>query len=124
MSPSKTRSERTRHPTMWTVQVLRWEFREHASERERLLAEGEERGPGVQLGQQIGAIAVTDRPFAIAVAQHFLERYAEEAAGRMSLEIHVHPPERDVEDEGALRSAMRSWSGAGSLGSRAMSNSR
>jgi hypothetical protein len=103
VSAPKTRPERTRHPTLWTVEALRWEFREHETEYDRLLAKKGEKGPGVQLGQQIGAIEVTDRAFAIAVAHHFLDRYAEEAAGRMSLEIHVHPPERDVEDEDAYR---------------------
>jgi hypothetical protein len=100
---SKTRPERTRHPTLWTVEAVRWELREHETEYDRLLAKQGEQGPGVQLGQQIGAIAVTDRAFAIAVAHHFLDRYAEEAAGRMSLEIHVHPPEQDVEDEDAYK---------------------
>ena len=57
----------------------------------------------MQLGQQINVVEVTDRAFAIAVAHHFLDRHAEEAAGRMSLEIHVHPPEQDVEDESAYR---------------------
>ena len=32
-----------------------------------------------------------------------LDRFAEEAAGRMSLEIHLHPPAKDVEDESAYR---------------------
>ena len=52
----------------------------------------------MQLGESLTAISVTDRPFAIAVAHHFLDRYAEEAAGRMSLEVHVHPPEQDLGD--------------------------
>jgi hypothetical protein len=32
-----------------------------------------------------------------------LPRFAEEAAGRMTLELHIHPPEEDVEDEDAYR---------------------
>ena len=88
---------------MWTVEAVRWEFREHASEYQRLLAKKGEKGAGVQLGEQINVVEVTDRAFAIAVAHHFLDRHAEEAAGRMSLEIHVHPPEQDVEDESAYR---------------------
>ena len=103
MSNPKERRERTRHPTLWTVEAVRWEFREHETEYDRLLAKKGEKGPGVQLGQQIGAIDVTDREFAIAIAHHFLDRFAEEAAGRMSLEIHVHPPEQDIEDESAYR---------------------
>jgi hypothetical protein len=95
----KTRPERTRHATLWTVEAVRWEFREHETEYDRLLAKKREKGPGVQLGQQIAAIDVEDRAFAIAVGHHFLDRYAEEAAGRMSLEIHIHPPEQDLQDE-------------------------
>ena len=99
MAAPKTRPERTRHPTLWTVEAVRWEFREHETEYDRLLAKKREKGPGVQLGQQIAAVDVEDREFAIAVASHFLHRFAEEAAGRMSLEIHVYPPEKDLEDE-------------------------
>lgn len=103
MSAPKTRSERTRHPTLWTVEAVRWEFREHETEYERLLARKREKGPGVQLGQQIDRAEVPDRPYAVAIAHHLLDRHAEEAAGRMSLEIHVHPPEKDIEDESAYR---------------------
>ena len=103
MLAPKKRPERSRHPTLWTVEAVRWEFREHETEYQRLLAKKGEKGPGVQLGQQINVVEVTDRAFAIAVAHHFLDRHAEEAAGRMSLEIHVHPPEQDVEDESAYR---------------------
>lgn len=99
MEDPKTRPERTRHPTLWSVQALRWEFYEHRSEYQRLLAKKREKGPGVQLGQQIAAVDVEDRELAIAVACHFLRRYAEEAAGRMSLEVHVFPPEQDLDDE-------------------------
>jgi hypothetical protein len=85
------------------VEVVRWEFRKHETEQERLLAEKGEEGPGVQLGQRIAGADVEDREFAIAIAHHFLDRYSEEAAGRMSLEIHIHPPEKDVEDEDAYK---------------------
>jgi hypothetical protein len=101
MPAPKKRPERTRHPTLWTVEAVRWEFREHETEYDRLLAKKREKGPGVQLGQQIAAVDVEDRALAIAIGRHFLHRFAEEAAGRMSLEIHVHPPEQDLEDESA-----------------------
>ena len=103
MSESKTRPERTRHPTLWTVEAVRWEFRQHRSEYERLLAKKGEGGPGVQLGERIAGVDLEDRELALAIAHHFLDRYAEEAAGRMSLEIHIHPPEKDIEDENAYR---------------------
>ena len=101
MPPPDKRPERTRHPELWSVEAVKWEFRQHESEYQRLLAKKREQGPGVQLGQQIAAVDVEDRDFAIAIAHHFLDRYAEEAAGRFSLEIHIHPPEKDVEDEDA-----------------------
>jgi hypothetical protein len=101
-SPKKVR-ERTRHPTLWTVEAVRWEFRKHEAEYDRLLARKRDKGPGVQLGERIDRAEVPDRPYALAIAHHLLDRYAEEAAGRMSLEIHVHPPDRDVEDEIAYR---------------------
>jgi hypothetical protein len=103
VSESKRRLERTRHPTLWTVEAVRWEFRKHESEEERLLAEQGEEGPGVQLGQRIAGADVEDREFAVAIGHHFLDRFAGEAAGRMSLEIHLHPPLRDVEDENAYK---------------------
>jgi hypothetical protein len=99
MAPPKKRPERTRHPTMWTVEVVRWQFREHESEYQRLLAKKREKGPGVQLGQQIKVVDVTDRAFALAVARHFLDRHIEEAVGPMSLEVHIYAPERELQDE-------------------------
>jgi hypothetical protein len=101
MAAPKKRLERTRHPTLWTVEAVRWEFRKHETEQERLLAEKGEEAPGVQLGQRIAGADVEDREFAIAIAHHFLDPFAEEAAGRMSLEVHLHPPQRDAEDENA-----------------------
>jgi hypothetical protein len=103
MEASKTRPERTRHPTLWTVEAVRWEFREHETEYQRLLAKKRDKGPGVQLGQRIAGADVEDREFAVAIGHHFLDRFAQEAAGRMSLEIHVHPPEQDLEDESAYK---------------------
>jgi hypothetical protein len=103
MAEPKKIPERTRHPDLWVVEAVRWEFREHESEYQRLLAKKREKGPGVQLGQQIDRAEVPDRPYALAIAHHLLDRYAEEAAGRMSLEIHIHPPEKDIEDESVYR---------------------
>jgi hypothetical protein len=103
MPAPKKRSERTRHPTLWAVEAVRWEFREHETEYDRLLARKRHKGPGVQLGERIDRAEVPDRPYAVAIAHHLLDRYAEEAAGRMSLEIHVHPPDQDIEDENAYR---------------------
>lgn len=68
-----------------------------------MLAKKGEKGSGVQLGQQIAVVDVEDREFAIAIAHHLLDRHAAEAAGRMSLEVHVHPPQQDVEAEDDYR---------------------
>ena len=103
MAEPKKSPERTRHPDLWVVEAVRWEFREHESEYQRLLAKKRDKGPGVQLGQQIDRAEVPDRPYAVAIARHLLDRHAEEAAGRMSLEIHIHPPKKDIEDESAYR---------------------
>ena len=103
MPAPKTRPERTRHPNLWTVEAVRWEYREHKTEYERLLAKKGEKGPGVQLGQQIAVVDVEDRELGIVIGRHFLHRFAEEAAGRMSLEIHIYPPEKDIEDESVYR---------------------
>lgn len=99
MPDLKKRPERIRHPTLWTVEAVRWEFREHETEYNRLLAKKRERGPGVQLGQQIAAVDVVDRELAVVIGGHFLSRFADEAVGPMSLEVHIHPPERELQDE-------------------------
>jgi hypothetical protein len=101
MPEPKKRPERARHPTSWTAEVVRWEYRKHETEHDRLLADKEE--PGVQLGERIALVDVDDRPLAVAIAHHFLDRFAEEAAGRMSLEVHLHPPLRDLDDENAYK---------------------
>jgi len=103
MKAPKDKPERTRHPTLWSVEVVRWEFRAHESEYQRLLAKKGEKGPGVQLGETIERVEVPDRAYAVAIGSYLVHRHAEEAAGRMSLEIHVHPPQQDVEDENAYR---------------------
>ena len=95
----KNKRKRTRHPTLWTVQAVRWESRQHETEYQRLIAKKRDKAPGVQLGEPINTVEVPDRPFAIAVAHHLLDRRAEEAAGRMSLEVHIHPPEQDLGHE-------------------------
>jgi hypothetical protein len=95
---------------------VRWEFRKHGTEHERLAAEKGEEGPGVQLGQRIAGADVEDREFGVAIAHHFLDRFAGEAAGRMSLEVHLHPPLRDVEDENAYKVSDQVLEQAGHLG--------
>ena len=50
---------------------MRWDFREHETEYQRLLAKKREKGPGVQLGQRIAGADVEDREFALAIAITF-----------------------------------------------------
>lgn len=116
MPEPKKRSERTRHPTSWTAEVLRWEFRRDETEHDRLRADKGEGGPGVQLGERIALVDVDDRALAVAIAHHFLDRFAEEAAGRMSLEVHLHPPLRDLDDENAYKVTDEVLEQAGKLG--------
>jgi hypothetical protein len=103
MPEPKKRPERARHPTSWTAEVVRWEYRKHETEHDRLLADKGEEDPRVQLGERIALVDVDDRALAVAIAHHFLDRFAEEAAGRMSLEVHLHPPLRDLDDENAYK---------------------
>jgi hypothetical protein len=88
MNPPKTRPTRMRHPTLWTVEAVRWEYRKEGAE-----------GPVVQLGESLDAMEVPDRGLAVAIAHYLLDKHAEQAVGRTSLEVHVHPAEQDVEDE-------------------------
>ena len=76
MAEPKKSPERTRHPDLWVVEAVRWEFREHESEYQRLLAKKRDKGPGVQLGQQIDRAEVPDGPYAVAIARHLLDRHA------------------------------------------------
>lgn len=85
---------RMRHPTSWTVEALLWEYKEHDPEdsTSHILP-----GPGVQMAKRVAIAEVPDRSYAVAIAHHYLDRHAEEAVGRMSLEIHIHPSKRDLE---------------------------
>ena len=88
MTAPEARPARMRHPTLWTVEAVRWEYREDTEE-----------GPVVQLGEVLDAVEVSDSGVAIAIGHHLFDKHAERAAGRMSVEVHLHPPQQDVEDE-------------------------
>jgi len=92
MTAPETRPTRTRHPTLWTVEAVRWEFRKEGAE-----------GPVVQLGEGLDAVEVPDRALAIAIGHHLFDKHAEKAVGPMSLEIHLHPPEQDAESSDEVR---------------------
>ena len=63
-----------------------------------LLASKHERGPGIEQGEELEAAEVPDRAAAIALAHQYLDKHAEEAAGRTSLEIHIRPPATELRD--------------------------
>lgn len=85
---------RVRHPTLWTVEALIWEYKEHDPED----STGDiPPGPAVQLARRVSVAEMPDRSYATALAHHLLDRHAEEAERRMSLEVHVHPPLQDLE---------------------------
>jgi hypothetical protein len=65
---------------------------------ERLLARRYERGPGIEQGEEQEAAEVPDRAAAIALAHQYFDRHAEEAVGRMGLEIHIRPPAMQLRD--------------------------
>ena len=62
----------------------------------QLLASKHERGPGIEQGEELEAAEVPDRAAAIALAHQYLDRHAEEAVGRTTLEVHIRPPAREL----------------------------
>jgi hypothetical protein len=73
------------NPTLWTVAALRWALENAEHE--------------VAIGKEIETVEVPDRELAIAIAHHLLDKHAHEAIGKMSLEIHVMPPEQLPSDK-------------------------
>ena len=55
-------------------------------------------GPGDERGERVESTDVPDRASAIALAHRYLDRHMEEAAVRMSLEIHIRPPQTELKD--------------------------
>jgi len=75
MTAPEARPARMRHPTLWTVEAVRWEYREDTEE-----------GPSVQLGEGLDAVEVPDRALAIAIAHHLFDKHAEKAVGSLMAE--------------------------------------
>ena len=98
MAKSTTESPSGRHRDLWRVEANRWVYSEFATAYERLLASKHERGPGIEQGEELEAAEVPDRAAAIALAHQYLDRHAEEAVGRTSLEVHIRPPARELKD--------------------------
>ena len=98
MAKSTTESPSGRHPDLWRVEANRWVYSEFATPYARLLASKHERGPGLEQGEELEAAEVPDLDAAIVLAHEYLDRHAEEAVGRTSLEIHIRPPARELKD--------------------------
>ena len=98
MAKSTTESPSGRHRDLWRVEANRWVYSEYATPYERLLASKHQRGPGLEQGEELESADVPDRAAAIALAHQYLDRHAEEAVGRTSLEIHIRPPARELKD--------------------------
>ena len=96
MTKSTTEGPSGRHRDLWRVEANRWVHSEFATPCERLLARRYERRPGIEQGEELESAEVADRTAAIALAHQYLDRHAEEAVGRTSLEVHIRPPARDL----------------------------
>src|SRR3954470_17815945 len=96
MTTSTIESPSGRHRDLWRVEANRWFYSEFATAYARLLASRYERGPGIEQGEELEAAEVPDRAAAIALAHQYLDRHAEEAVGRTSLEVHIRPPANEL----------------------------
>jgi hypothetical protein len=80
MKGSHKKARPSGNPTLWTVAALTWALEN--SEQE------------VAIGKEIETVDAPYRELAVAIAHHLLDKHAHEAFGKMSLEIHVMPPEQ------------------------------
>ena len=87
-----------RHRDLWRVEANRWIYSKFGSRYEQLLALKHDPVTGVEQGEELEAAEVPDRATAIALAHQFLDKHAEEAAGRAGLEIHIRPPQAQLFD--------------------------
>ena len=72
------------NPTQWTVAARRWTLESPEQE--------------LAIGQDIQIVEVADRELAVAIAHHLLDKHAHQAIGKMSLEIHVLPPQQSPKE--------------------------
>src|SRR3954463_11168771 len=98
MMKSTMESPSGRHRDLWRGEAVRWIYSEFGSVYDLLLAKKGEMGPGDERGERVESADVPDGAAAIALAHRYLDQHVEEAAGRMSLEIHIRPPETELQD--------------------------
>ena len=78
----------------WTIDAVSWDSDTRQSLRERVLGKRTERPKLTALGRMIESAQVRDREAAIALGHEFLDRFAHEARGTISVEIRISPPNR------------------------------
>jgi hypothetical protein len=77
------------NPKLWTVAARRWTLESPEQE--------------LAIGQEIETVEAPDRELAVAIAHHLLDKHAHEAVSKMSLEIHVVPPEQAPKEPSGFR---------------------
>ena len=83
----------------WTIDAVLWDSNTPSSRYGRLLARKTERPKLSALGKIIATAQVSDREAAVAAGHDLLDKFAPEAHGTVTLEIHLSGPEQAVEDE-------------------------
>lgn len=87
----------------WTADAVVWNRGLPQSRYGRLLARRTERPEVTALGKIIASAQVPDREAALAAAHKFLDEFAGEVHGAMSIAIEISAPEQAVEDEQQAR---------------------
>ena len=88
---------------LWTIDVVRWDSDTPQSRYGRLLARKTERPKLSALGEIIESAQVSDREAAVAAGHELLDRFAGQARGTVTIEIHLAGPEQTIEDEKQAR---------------------
>jgi hypothetical protein len=87
----------------WTTDVVLWDSDTRESLYYRVLGKRTERPQLTALGEIIATAQVPDREAAVAAARRFLDEFAGEAHGAMSIAIEIAASEQAVEDERQAR---------------------
>jgi hypothetical protein len=87
----------------WTTDVVLWDTETRGSLHSRILGKRTERPQLTALGEIIATAQVPDRQAAVAAAHRFLDEFAGEVHGAMSIGIEIAAPEQAVEDERQAR---------------------
>ena len=87
----------------WTTDVVLWDSDTRQSLYYRVLGKRTERPQLTALGEIIATAQVADREAAVTAAHRFLDEFAHQAHGAMSIAIEIAAPEQAVEDERQAR---------------------